>query len=269
MTSGPIATYGLEQIALRTVPRLEHEGAGAVASFVARLRGLSVAVSLLLGLGWDDLRGRDGALAGRIPALAPATTLRPGKHRPHPHQRRSTQGAFPSRPRQCLRPCPSRRHFLPLRRGLRAPLQCDNHPRLLHGQLPRRRGPRPLRPWRKHRGRFVVFPDRKLLASLLREGFPICCVSLFGALAFIVPLAICEFLRPGSEVSHLTAAFRISILFIVLSGAIHGVFAPALSRSAAAPSPLRPVLGSMANRSASPCSSLVRPSRLESSFPGR
>jgi O-antigen/teichoic acid export membrane protein len=53
---------------------------------------------------------------------------------------------------------------------------------------------------------------------------------------------VCELLLTGSEISHLTAAFRISILFIVLSGAIHGVFAPALSRSAAAPAPLLPVL---------------------------
>src|SRR5690606_7133127 len=33
MTSGPIASYGLEQIALRNVPRLERNGPEAVARF--------------------------------------------------------------------------------------------------------------------------------------------------------------------------------------------------------------------------------------------
>lgn len=242
MTSGPIATYGLEQIALRTVPRLEHEGAGAVASFVARLRGLSVAVSLLLGLGWMIYAVATEPSPGGfrlwhlLPLFAQASialTLINGE-------------ALKGLSRPVLGSVFG--HVLPVgifclfvaafahRSNATTILAFYTGSFLVGAALAR------FAPGGSNGGRFVVFPDRKLLASLLREGFPICCVSLFGALAFIVPLAICEFLRPGSEVSHLTAAFRISILFIVLSGAIHGVFAPALSRSAAAPSPLRPVL---------------------------
>src|SRR5690606_13358928 len=52
MTSGPIASYGLEQIALRNVPRLERRGPDAVARFVANLRAMSLALALLLGLAW-------------------------------------------------------------------------------------------------------------------------------------------------------------------------------------------------------------------------
>jgi O-antigen/teichoic acid export membrane protein len=242
MTSGPIATYGLEQIALRTVPRLESEGVGAVARFIARLRGLSLAVSLLLGLGWMIYAIATEPSPGGfrfwhlLPLFAQssiALTLINGEalkglSRPvlgSVFGHVLPVGIF------CLLVAAFARHSDAI-----TILAFYTGSFLLGAALAR------FAPGGNTGNQFLLFPDRKLLAGLLREGFPICCVSLFGALGFIVPLAICESLLPAAVVSHLTAAFRISILFIVLSGAIHGVFAPALSRSAAEPSPLRPVL---------------------------
>jgi len=242
MTSGPIASYGLEQIALRSVPRLEREGEGAVASFLARLRALSLAVSVLLGTGWT--------------LYAVATEPAPGGFRAWHLLPLFAQGgialtlingeALKGLSRPVLGSVFG--HVLPVglffllvaafaRRSDSTAILAFYAGSFIAGAALAR-----FAPGGSFRDRFLLWPDRRTLANLLREGFPVCCVSLFGALAFIVPLAICEVLRPASEVSHLTAAFRVSILFVVLSGAIHGVFAPALSRSAEEPSPLRPVL---------------------------
>ncbi len=242
MTSGPIATFGLEQVALRNIPRLEREGGEAVAGFVANLRAMSLALSLLLGLGWMGYALVTEAAPGgfRLWHLLPlfaqgaiALTLINGE-------------ALKGLSRPVLGSIFG--HVLPV--GLFCGLVALMARRLdateilalytgsfvLGAVLAR------FAPGGAFRGRFVLWPDPAAMRVLLREGFPVCCVSLFGALGFIVPLAICEILRPAAEVSHLTAAFRISILFIVLSGAIHGVFAPALSRSAELVRPLRPVM---------------------------
>ncbi len=242
MTSGPIASYGLEQIALRNVPRLERHGTDAVAGFVANLRGVSLALALLLGLVWTGYAiATEPAPGGfRLWHLLPlfaqgaiALTLINGealKGLSHP----VLGNVFG--------------HVLPtgLFCGLVAlaigRLDSPGVLALYAGSFVVGAALARFAPGGAFRGRFVLWPDRTTFRTLLREGFPVCCVSLFGALGFIVPLAICEATRPAAEVSHLTAAFRIAILFIVLSGAIHGVFAPALSRSAELARPLGPVM---------------------------
>lgn len=239
MTSGPIATYGLEQIALRNVPRLERDGPDAVNRFVGHVRAMSVMLSLLLGLGWTVYAV---AAAGEfqtwhlLPLFCQAAialvlingeTLK-GLSRP-------VLGSLFG-------------HVIPV--GLFCLLVALFANRLDAGEilalytgsyvagavLAR------YAPGGAFRGRFLTWPDLETFRSLVREGFPVCCVSLFGALGFIVPLAICEATQPAEEVSHLTAAFRISLLFVVFSTAIHGVFAPALSRNAELARPLRPVM---------------------------
>ena len=240
MTSGPIATYGLEQIALRNVPRLEREGPDAVNGFVANVRAMSLLLSVILGLGWVvyaffTTLGQfemwqllplfcQGAIAL---VLINGETLK-GLSRP-------VLGSLFG-------------HVIPV--GLFCLLVALFADRLGAGEilalytgsfftgavLAR------YAPGGVFKGRFIRWPDRETFRALLREGFPVCCVSLFGALGFIIPLAICETTQPAEEVSHLTAAFRISLLFVVFSGAIHGVFAPALSRNAELSRPLRPVM---------------------------
>jgi len=242
MTSGPIATYGLEQLALRSVPRLERDGDRAVSAFIAQLRGLSLAVSLLLGLAWM--------------IYAIATEPAPGGFRLWHLIPLFAQGAIAltlingeslkalSRPVLaslfghvipvgifCLLAALFARHSNSI-----ALLSLYTGSFILGAILAR------FAPGGNFQDRFLLWPDRKTLLGLLVEGFPLCCVSLFGALGFIVPLAICETSHPGADISHLTAAFRVSILFIVLSSAIHGVFAPALSRSAELAAPFFPVM---------------------------
>lgn len=242
MTSGPIATFGLEQIALRNVPRLEREGGMAVAGFVATLRAIALAVSLLLGLGWLG--------------YAVATETTPGGFQPWHLLPLLAQGAIAltlingEALKGLSRPVLGSLygHVLPtglfcvLVALLASRLDATEILALYTGSFVVGAALARFAPGGAFRHRFILWPDKTTLRSLLREGFPICCVSLFGALAFIVPLAICEFLRPAAEVSHLTAAFRISILFVVISGAIHSVFAPALSRNAELARPLRPVM---------------------------
>lgn len=245
MTSGPIASYGLEQIALRNVPRLEREGPGAVAAFVANLRAMSLALSLLLGLGWIVFAVSTEPAPGGfqswhlLPLFAQgaiALTLINGealKGLSHPVLGSIFGHVLPTGVFCAL---------VALATFGAAEFDATEILALYTGSFVLGAVLARFAPGGAFRGRFVRWPAAASFRSLLREGFPVCCVSLFGALAFIIPLAICEVIRPAAEVSHLTAAFRVSILFVVLSGAIHSVFAPALSRSAEEERPLRPVM---------------------------
>jgi O-antigen/teichoic acid export membrane protein len=241
MTSGPIATYGLEQIALRNVPRIERDDHEGVGLFVANLRALSMVISLLLGLGWvlyavaTQPASEGFQLWNLLPPFALgaiALALINGE-------------ALKGLARPVLGNVYG--HLLPVSlffllvllfaRDLGSPgiltLYTGSY---VVGAFAAR-----FAPGGEFRARYLAWPGRVKRKLLLREGLPVCCVSLFGAFCFIVPLAFFEMTRPAPEVSHLTAAFRISILFMILSSAIHSVFAPALSRSAELPNPLRPV----------------------------
>ncbi len=242
MTSGPIATYGLEQIALRNVPRLQRDGRNdEIGPFVAGLRSLSLLVSLLIGLGWvvyaivTQPEPGGFRIWNILPPLALASiaiTLINGE---------ALKGL--SRPVAGT----IYGHLLPVSlfcvlvalfaEHLNSPgiltLYTGSY---LAGALAAR-----FAPGGNFRARYFSWPGKEKMGELIRDGFSICCVSLFGALGFIVPLAIMEMTRPAAEVSHLTTAFRIGILFIVLGSAIHSVFAPALSRSAELPNPFFPV----------------------------
>jgi len=67
--------------------------------------------------------------------------------------------------------------------------------------------------------------------SRYRAGLPLCLASIFASLSTIVPLIILERTLPPEAVSHLTAAYRIFILFQVLSVAAYASDLPALSRA--------------------------------------
>lgn len=242
MTSGPIATFGFEQLALKQVPRLEREGLLAVSRFVGNLRAIALVVSSVLGIIWivyAVFAQQDGSGLQSwhfLPWLAQAAialTLINGEALKG-HSRPVLGNIFG--------------HVLPVSlfsvallvfassldaNGILAVYAASFAAGALLAWFA---------PGKVFRTSFFRWPDPATLRSLLRDGFPVCCVSLFGALGFIVPLAICEVVLPAAEVSHLTAAFRIAILFIVISGTIHGVFAPALSRNAELEQPLRPVM---------------------------
>ena len=242
MTSGPIATYGLEQIALRNVPRLQRDGHEAVDGFVAGLRSFSLILSFLIGLGWVVYAIASQADPGgfRLWHLLPPLTL--GAIALTLINGEALKGL--SRPVAGT----IYGHLLPVSIFCVLVALFAKHlgsPGILTlytgsyviGALAAR-----FAPGGDFRDRFFAWPGQKQFRSLLREGFAICCVSLFGAFSFIVPLTIVELTRPAAEVSYITTAFRIAILFMVLSSAIHGVFAPALSKNAELEKPLGPVL---------------------------
>jgi len=241
MTSGPIATFGLEQIALRNVPRLQRDNPEEVGRFVANLRAVSVLLSFIIGLGWVVYAVINQPHQGGVhlwhflpPVLLGSIAVALINGEAFKGLSRPVMGSIYG-------------HLLPVSlffitvslfaKHLGSPgiLTLYTGSYLIGALAARHAG------GGEFRKQFFVWPDRATFRALLGEGLPVCMVSLFGALGFIVPLAFFELTRPAAEVSHLTAAFRISILFVVLSSAIHGVFAPALSRSAELPNPLRPV----------------------------
>lgn len=267
-TGAPIATFGLEQIALRQVPRLHRDDPAAVARLVGVLRGISLVVSAALGgvlvayAAWPEASQSDFRLWHLLPPFALAgiaLSLINGE---------SLKGL--SRP--VLGTVYG--HFLPVAlfcllvalfaRRLDSPgiLALYSASYLVSALAAR------FAPDATFRGCLVRMPARAELNGLLREGGLVCCASLFGALAFIVPLAILERSQPAAEVSHVTTAFRIGILFLVLASAIHSVFAPALSRAAEAASPLGPVFRTYGKAVAIASATLAAPLGFGILFPG-
>lgn len=239
MTSGPIASYGLEQIALRSVPRLQEQGAAAIGTFLGHLRFISLMVSLLLGIGLivfelvteqSDQGFQTWHLMPPIALASIALCLINGE---------ALKGL--SRPMMAV----VFGHLIPVslfclliilfaRGAPSAGVLALYTFSYFLGAIAIR-----FCPARECRRPLVAIPSARKLRETLREGFPVCCVNLFGAMGFILPLAILEVTRPAAEVAYITTAFRISILCIVLSAAIHGVFAPVMSRAALLPDPRR------------------------------
>lgn len=240
MTSGPIASYGLEQIALRNVPRLHRQGPEVVGRFLASLRCVSLSLSFLIGIG--------------LIGYAIASEKPPGFHAWHlllPVALASIAITLINGEalKGLARPVAGVvfGHLIPVSlfclltaifsRHLSSPgLLTLYTASYLTAAIIVRFAPVP-----DFRERLLALPKWESVRTVLREGFSVCCVNVFGALAFILPLAYLEFTSPPAEVAYITTAFRISILFFVLSHAIHGVFAPALSTSADMPNPFRPV----------------------------
>ena len=83
------------------------------------------------------------------------------------------------------------------------------------------------------RSKHFSIPDRRQLKTTFAEGFSVFAANMLGALCYIIPLTFLDFSREASEVAYVTTSFRISILFAILATAIHGVYAPSLSRAAA------------------------------------
>ena len=241
MTSGPIATYGLEQIALRNVPRLHEAGSEKVGEFLASLRVVSLFVSFLIGFGMTVYAvfsegPRGFQLWHLLPPLtisAIAVTLINGE---------ALKGL--------ARPVAGvvYGHLIPVSIFCVLSLLFANRlgsPGILTlytlsyltAPLLLRFGPVP-----DFRQKLFTLPRWESFKSVLKEGFSVFCVNLFSSFTFIVPLALVELTCPPAEVAHLTTAYRITILFYVLASSIHGVFAPEMSRAAEGPDPLRPVL---------------------------
>ncbi len=78
----------------------------------------------------------------------------------------------------------------------------------------------------------IGIPDMALLRKVRTEGLSLFLSCLTTSLTFMLPIVALKAFTPDSEVSYVTTAFRLSVLTIVLSTAIHSVFAPKLSHAA-------------------------------------
>jgi len=68
----------------------------------------------------------------------------------------------------------------------------------------------------------------------LRLGSPVFLCSLLTALTYMVPLGILEWNHPSEQVAYFTTAYRLFLLFEVLSTAVHTLAMPSLSKAAEA-----------------------------------
>lgn len=231
----PVATYGLEQIALRATPRMDDPASESrLKLYLGRLRFLSTALALVIGVAlmlYAMLRSGSPAfepwhlllpfaLAAMSLAIINGEALK-GLSRPVAG---IAFGHFIPVSLFCLLIVLNLNH-------LSSPfLICIYAAAWVAAQVLLRFGPIP-----SFRGRLFSVPRRKTRSTILAEGFPVFCTNSLGALSYVIPLVLLDFLRPAEEVAYVTTSFRISILLVILAMAIHGVFAPQLSKAAAIP----------------------------------
>tara|TARA_R110002096_G_scaffold310126_8_gene504714 strand:- start:833 stop:2173 length:1341 start_codon:yes stop_codon:yes gene_type:complete len=233
-TFAPVATYGMEHLVLRAVPRLkESDSSQKLERYLSSVRSFTLGLSALIGvLLFSYAIFRNGGEAGGfqfwqllIPVAlgAMALLLISGealKGLSHP-----VAGIFFS-------------HFVPVT------LFCG----LIALNIDRLSSPFLIAiysaayvfalfiirfsPSKTMRSNQFSIPDCSQLKTTFAEGFSVFSVNMLGALCYIIPLMILDFSREASEVAYVTTSFRISILFAILATAIHGVYAPSLSRAA-------------------------------------
>jgi O-antigen/teichoic acid export membrane protein len=227
-TATCMASYGLEQLALRDVPRLQTKGVKAVRNYLSGVHTISVSLALLIGLGLSLYAGLSGGWAWwqiLIPiGLAAMTTVMilgevlKGLSRP-------ITGVFFG-------------HFVPVvlftisififgRQVGEVGLICLWIGCFLLAAVLIRFCPLP-----EIAGNPFQKPEPEIVKSLLKGAAPVFCGAILSNLSFIIPFVILKSGSHGTEVSFVSAAFRLSILFSVLAGAVHAVFAPQISRAA-------------------------------------
>ncbi len=233
----PVATFGLEHLVLRTVPRLHDSGSREkVENYLSSIRTFTLILSAAIGIALfvyaifrNEAEGAGFhfwhlllpvALCAMAIVLINGEALK-GLSRP-------VAGVFFG-------------HFVPVSlfclliainfERLTAPfLICIYTAAYVLAIVFTRFGPS-----KSMRARLFTVPTREQTKTNLNEGFPVFATNALGALCYIVPLMVLDFARPAAEVAYVTTSFRISILCAILAAAIHGVFAPQLSRAAAIP----------------------------------
>lgn len=231
MSCVPVATYGLEQIALRNAPRMEKHGPDEVMKYLASLRTFATGVALTIGIVLilyavfaHDASSKLEFWPFLLPVALAAMTINMINGESLKGLSRPVLGVIAG-------------HFIPVTLFCASCALFARHldsrglliiytGSYLVAALAVQFGP--VLEFRK----LFVLPRSNEIRQLFREGFSVCCVNLFGAASYVLPLTILEMMRPPEEVAYVTTSFRISILFAVLSAAVHSVFAPDLSRAA-------------------------------------
>ncbi len=229
-----VATYGLEHLILRNVPRLHNpESQSKLEHFISSIRAIVLFLSAIIGVGllvFAAMRNQTSVtgfpswqLFLPLGLSAIAITLINGE---------TLKGL--SRPIAGVFLC----HFIPVslfcvivvlnRDNLSSPFLIVIYALAYTISIIVIR----FGPSKACRSKMFSLPRVEETKATLKEGFPVFCTNTFGALCYIVPLMLLDFLRPAVEVAYVTTSFRISILFLVLAAAMHSVFSPQLSRAA-------------------------------------
>ncbi|MEM0969501.1 MAG: hypothetical protein AAF191_08655 [Verrucomicrobiota bacterium] len=229
MSSGLVATYGLDQLSLREVPRLVDRRTELL-RFLAPLRGTAIIIGIpiaVLLIGYASLIQGDAdrplwwfALP-LIAVLGLATCTINGE-------------VMRGMGRPCLGVIYS--HLLP------ATLFCSF---LAISSLPS--ASIALLCWSTAFGMAAILPfwgpgfrglaphfavpSASQFRGFLQSGLPLCMTGVFGALNYMIPLTILERTQSGEQVSYLTTAIRISILVDMMALAIYSIFAPKISKA--------------------------------------
>lgn len=238
-----VATFGLEHLVLRNVPRLKAAGEpDKLISYLSTIRGISLVLSLVIGIGlilYAYVKGGADGIQFHVwyfllPLTLGAMAMCVVNGEALKGLSKPASGVFFG-------------HFVPVSlfcflivinlTHLSSPLLLTIYAgAYVTAVAVVRFGPTHL-----VRGRIFSVPDWNTSRPTLAEGFPIFSSNALGALCYVIPLAVLEFSRSPEEISHLTTSFRVSILLSVLATAIHGVFAPQLSCAAEAKGDLKGV----------------------------
>lgn len=231
METGQVATYGLDRIALREVPRLrEHDG--AMTAFLAPLRFTALALALLAGCGlslyayvFQQSQGWPAWWYFLPPLCCAGVAL---------SMINSDAVTGLGRPLLAV----LYRHTLIVLTVLSVVLVAQNvlTPEIallgytggfllagfgaLYGPGFFGTGP-PIR-----------LPSKPDLKTHFSSGTPVFASSLFTSLCTMIPLTLLERTHPSEEIAYVSTAFRIFVLIDVLAKAVHSLLMPELSRAA-------------------------------------
>tara|TARA_R110000850_G_scaffold3926_6_gene18687 strand:+ start:1318 stop:2613 length:1296 start_codon:yes stop_codon:yes gene_type:complete len=231
MSLGRVATFGLDKISLRQVPRLVGAEREVLATFLANVRGIAVALALVIGfllslyaLFIQSDIDRPRVWYFLLPACIAGVALC-----------RINGEAIKGMGRPMLgvvyRHVAATGIFLILL--LVASSKLTPEVALIcytvgfcvagFGAL---RGP-----GFSGLGIGIRCPEMGELRNKLLLGLPIFASSLFSALNYIVPLGILEHWHSSADVAYLTTSYRLFMLFEVLALAVYAITMPQLSRA--------------------------------------
>lgn len=230
MSLGQVATFGLDKIALRQVPRLE-DNSSSLNDFVSSIRSIGFVLAFSIGLilvGYAVWTHDDSAISPWWYALLPICLVGVSFCRLNGEILKGL-----SRPLLSIvyRHSLATSLFLILLFTFR--IQLTPYLALLALTIAFFSAGTAAQAsigFRSLRGglRTVGFGQ---IRSRLHEGWPLCTSAIFTSFFSIIPLAILERLHPTESVSFFTTSYRMFVLFELLSLAVHSISMPRLSRA--------------------------------------
>ncbi len=232
MSLGRVATFGMDKISLQQVPRLAGAEHGALSSFLSSLRGISLVLSVVIGvilslyaLFLQPDGGRSDAWYLLLPAGIAGVAMC-----------RINGEAIKGLGRPVLgvvyRHVAATSVFLILLLVVGARLNAEIALTCYTAGFCAAGFAALWGPGFMNLGFGIRLPGLGEWRKRLLMGLPIFATSLFAALNYIVPLGILEHWHSSAGVAYLTTSYRMFMLFEVLALAVYAITMPQLSRAA-------------------------------------